>query len=171
MKAADVLEAIRRSNNGYPLLEELVITDWEAVEKYRKLLDEATERAKLTGDWDVRATTMQGAYAIPQTRRIDGLLIGPNGQRTAIEVKVSRADYQRETHEKRRAWQAITHRFVYAVPEGLIAPDEVPTGIGLWYASTSGVVSAKPCRINKAPADPPIQLFNALCYRAAKGAA
>lgn len=168
MKAADVLDAVRRSNQGYPLLEELVITDWDAVAGYRQALDEATEQAKITGDWNACAATTQGAHAIPQTRRIDGLLVGPNGQRTAIEVKVTRSDYQRESHEKRRAWQAITHRFVYVVPAGLITAEEVPAGIGLWYATEAGVVSAKPCRINKSPNDPPIQLFNALCYRAMK---
>lgn len=168
MKAADVLDAVRLSNRGYPLLEELVITDHAAVEAYRKVLDDTTEQAKLTGDWEARAEAMRAAHAIPQTRRIDGLLIGPSGLRTAIEVKVSRADYWRESHEKRRAWQAITHRFVYAVPAGLITPDEVPAGIGLWYVTENGVVSVKSCRINKYPEDPPVQLFNALCYRAMK---
>lgn len=170
MTAAEVLATIRRSHQGYPVLSEMVITDQAAVEAYSDANEAATAEAIATGNWEERARLLNEEYATPQTRRIDALLIGASGQRTAIEIKVSRADYRRETEEKRRAWRAITHRFVYCVPEGLIAPDEVPAGIGLWYAAADGIRTVRPCRINKDPLDPPIQLFNALCYRAAKAA-
>lgn len=104
-------------------------------------------------------------------RRIDALLV-KSGQRTAIEVKISRADYRRETPEKRRAWQEITHRFVYATPYGLIQPEEVPAECGLWWVyPTGGVVIAKKARVNKTPLPVPDQIFVALMFRAmhAKG--
>jgi hypothetical protein len=74
----------------------------------------------------------------PTIRRIDALMVGAmdaHGEypATAVEVKISRADFKRDTEEKRRAWKSVTHRFVYLVPEGLISVDEVPEGCGLWY--------------------------------------
>ena len=39
--------------------------------------------------------------------------------RTAIEIKVDRADAKRETWAKIRPWKRVTHRFLYAVPEPL----------------------------------------------------
>lgn len=137
MNASEVLAAIRASNRGYPLLAELVLNDMQA-------------------EWQIE----------PAQRRIDGLLIGPRGQRTAIEVKVTRQDYKRETEAKRRAWQAICHRFVYAVPSGLIQPEEVPDGIGLWWITEEGRIETKKrCRINKTPSHVPDHLFAALCWR------
>lgn len=166
MKAADVLDSIRkhRYGHGFPLIEELVITDHVQVALHKEAhLDGRRKNPTMTSE------ERMACFKTPDRRRIDALLIGKSGQRTAIEVKVSRADYKRETMEKRRAWQAITHRFIYAVPPGLITPDEVPDGCGLWYVSPGGsIVIAKKARINKTPAEPPIQLFNALCYRAAK---
>jgi hypothetical protein len=113
-----------------------------------------------------------------RTRRIDALLV-IRGQRTAVEVKVSRADYRRETDDKRRMWRAITHRFVYAVPAGLIAPEEVPDGIGLWYVydRPSGYVNGlwtgpvevvKRAKVNRDVQPLPDHVVHALCYRATK---
>ena len=56
----------------------------------------------------------------PVYRRIDGLMFDGGATRTAIEVKISRADFLRESEEKRRPWRKITHRFVYATPVGLL---------------------------------------------------
>jgi len=148
LTADDILAAIRRANPKYPLLTELVLTD---VDRDR-------------GNGDLRK------------RRIDGLLIGPRGQRTAIEVKVSRQDFLRETEAKRRPWIRCSHRFVYAAPKGLLRANEIPKGIGLWEVSLTakaktGFVSiyeltvAKRCIINKNPDPVPDQLFAALAYR------
>ena len=101
-----------------------------------------------------------------QLRRIDGLLIGKSATRTAIEVKISRADFKRETHEKRRAWIKHTNRFVYVCPAGLIQPDEVPKGLGLWWVYDNGVIEkVKKCAVNKNPLPMPDHLFATLCYR------
>lgn len=78
----------------------------------------------------------RGAEPEPGVRFIDVLLIGqpstkPAYERIAIEVKVSRADYFRDTADKRKWWQSLSHRFAYAVPAGLVTKDEVPPGCGL----------------------------------------
>lgn len=94
----------------------------------------------------------------PTLRRIDALMTQSKNKygeypRTAIEVKVSRADFRRESDEKRRQWQKVTHRFVYYVPKGLITPDEVPEGCGLWYWDNGIVTTAKKCAVQKRPED------------------
>lgn len=76
-------------------------------------------------------------YAVlRKDRRIDVLLLrnwaGRIGHELiAIEVKVSRADFFHDTEEKRRPWWLLSNRFAYAVPAGLVTPDEVPAGCGL----------------------------------------
>jgi hypothetical protein len=51
----------------------------------------------------------------------------PRYARVGYEVKVSRADYKRELANpgKRAAAVAFTHEFYFAVPHGLLKPDEV----------------------------------------------
>lgn len=60
-----------------------------------------------------------------------------NARAIAIEVKVSRSDFQRELEDpsKRSAWDAYATEFYFAVPAGLVAPDEVPEGCGLFTIS------------------------------------
>jgi hypothetical protein len=53
-------------------------------------------------------------------------------ERTAIEVKVNRADYRSETDAKRAASWQIAHRCLYAAPAGLIDPASLPDGWGLY---------------------------------------
>lgn len=73
-----------------------------------------------------------------ERRRIDMLLVSlkrrgvkvPN-ERIALEIKVSMADFKRDTVEKRRAWMAHTDRFAYVAPKGLISKDQLPPGCGL----------------------------------------
>lgn len=94
----------------------------------------------------------------PTSRRIDALMTqGKNkyGEypRTAIEVKVSRADFRRDSVEKRRQWQKVTHRFVYFVPKDMISPNEVPEGCGLWYWDNGIITTAKRCVVQKRPED------------------
>lgn len=52
-------------------------------------------------------------------------------ERIAVEVKISRADFRRDTPAKRAPWEALVHRFAYAVPAGLVTVDEVPSGCWL----------------------------------------
>jgi hypothetical protein len=70
-------------------------------------------------------------------RRIDYLLMrisrrsSPRHERIALEVKVTRADFKRDTDEKRAAWFGVSDRFAYVTPIGLIKPEELPAGCGL----------------------------------------
>lgn len=149
MKAADVLAAIHRHHDGAAIVHEVVLNDRKTVEAF-------------CGFGSSRLGADDLFY-----RRIDALMV-KSGQRTAIEVKVSRADYARETERKRAVWQAICHRFVYAVPAGLLTPEEVPDGIGLWevYDSAPYVRVAKRAKVHSGPDPIPDQLFVAMCYRA-----
>lgn len=72
-------------------------------------------------------------------RRVDVLLVRPDDL-IAVEVKVSRADYLADVADpsKQAAWRAVTNRFAYAAPEGLISPDELPADIGLIVCTAQG---------------------------------
>ena len=77
------------------------------------------------------------AAAAPTVRRIDYLLMRtgrrstPRHERIALEVKISRADFRRDTDEKRAAWFTVADRFAYVAPVGMIHPSELPPGCGL----------------------------------------
>lgn len=64
------------------------------------------------------------------------------------EIKVSRSDFRAEMRKPhKRAWGvAITNEFYFAVPAGLVTPDEVPADCGLLYVTRGGsrVVSRAP---------------------------
>ncbi|WP_199200454.1 MmcB family DNA repair protein [Alkalicaulis satelles] len=85
--------------------------------------------------------------------RIDGLLVrtqtGRPDELTAIEVKVSRKDFERELAdpEKRARAMRFANSFYFAVPAGLISGDEVPDDCGLFWTSKN----AAPCIIKGAP--------------------
>jgi hypothetical protein len=68
-------------------------------------------------------------------RRCDFWTISPNGsagyQAIAYEVKVSRADFRRDSHAKQREARLFSDRFYYATPPGLVAKEEVPDWAGL----------------------------------------
>lgn len=101
-------------------------------------------------------------------RRIDALMFH-NLQRTAIEVKVSRTDAARDTYAKVDPWRRVTHRFVYAVPAGLI--DTPPVyGAGLWWVHPDGRVEVKrKCQTNRYPEPLPQRVVQTLAYRATGG--
>lgn len=99
-------------------------------------------------------------------RRIDALMF-KSLDRTAIEVKVTKADYLRDVHEKRYPWQRVTHRFVYAVPAGLI--DTAPYKCGLWWVHEDGRVEiVQKAAVNRNPEPLPQHVIQALAYRAMK---
>lgn len=111
-----------------------------------------------------------------QTRRIDALMFDGH-QRTAIEIKVDRADVKRETYGKNAPWRAITHRFVYAVPAGLIDPHDMawcPTalyGCGIWWIHEGGRVEVvRKAIVNRYPEPLPQTVVRTLAWRAANGA-
>jgi hypothetical protein len=148
LSAKDILAAIHQKHTGAAIVHEVVLDD---------------------PNW---LDTFEPGEGIGSFRRIDALMI--KGKiRTAIEVKISRSDYFRETPRKRQVWQDFCHRFVYAVPAGLIQPHEVPDGIGLWEVALQpsangwqGVTVTKRARVNREASAVPEQLFVAMCYRA-----
>ncbi|KRC52147.1 hypothetical protein ASE16_03605 [Leifsonia sp. Root227] len=101
----------------------------------------------------------------PSTRRIDALMF-ETLQRTAIEVKVSVADARRESWAKVRPWALVTHRFVYAVPAGLLERPPV-YGAGLWWIHENGTVEVRrKATINRYPEPLPQGVIQTLAYRA-----
>ncbi|MFJ3393938.1 hypothetical protein [Leifsonia aquatica] len=144
MKATDIMDALRAHYRKAALVPELTITDESAVQNYFDL--PAEERDKTS-------------------RRIDALMF-TQLQRTAIEVKVSIADAKRESWAKVRPWTRVTHRFVYAVPAGLI--DHPPVyGMGLLWVHDDGRVEVhRKARINPYPEPLPQHVVQTLAYRA-----
>jgi hypothetical protein len=152
MKAIDVLAAIRRAHSRAAIVHEVVIHD---------------------GLWEERAG------ASKPTRRIDALMFD-SLQRTAIEIKVSKADLVRDNWQKRAPWIAVTHRFVYAMPADLYdtlpSPSELYTqygfdlyGCGVWRVTEDGGVSvARKAKVNPHPEPLPQQVIQSLAYRAAR---
>ena len=56
----------------------------------------------------------------------------------AYEIKISRADYRRDTGVKQREARLFSDQFYYVTPAGLLKPDEVPDWAGLMeYADGS----------------------------------
>lgn len=55
---------------------------------------------------------------------------------TGYEIKVSRSDFRGD--EKWPAYLACCNKFYFACPEGLIQPEELPTEVGLLWATRSG---------------------------------
>lgn len=174
MNASEVLAALREHYSGYPIVREVVLADqYEAAVRRRDYADRATDpsywmRYYEKNDIEVADAVPEGwtIEASKPTRRIDGLLY-ESGRLTAIEIKVTRADFRNDTDEKRRAWMEHSHRFVYATPAGLVSPDEVPEGCGLWEVDPeTGVVKArKRAAVRKNPQPLPMQVLGAMFYR------
>lgn len=76
--------------------------------------------------------------------RIDflGLSVAPSTGNKAIayEVKISKADFRRDTYEKQRGARLYSDQFFYTAPEGIIPHADVPDWAGLiecvWKAPT-----------------------------------
>ncbi len=58
---------------------------------------------------------------------------------TAYEVKISKADFKRDTHKKQRGARLFSDRFYYIAPTGIIDPDAVPDWAGLIEVSWKSV--------------------------------
>lgn len=108
MNAEDILNALRHHYPTAAFVPELTINDEQSLADYYE----------------------QGEHEA-FTRRIDALMFDKR-IRTAIEIKVDRADVKRESLAKVRAWRQVTHRFFYATPAGLIDSPPIMSGsIGL----------------------------------------
>lgn len=173
--SSDIIRAIRGRHYSGALLTEVLMADEAMINRlalnrlerygpkqaYLNFLQEVQDGRPLAPATEV------GARAITE-RRIDGLLYAEQ-KLTAIEVKVSLADFRRETPEKRRCWEEVTHRFVYATPQGLLRIEDIPPHCGLWEIDPRGRVTVvKKARINKNPLPLPQQVVVSLMYRAQK---
>lgn len=122
--ATEVVDAIR-AHYGLDV-DQLVQEEWAL----------HTEVALRTPKTRADGTPYPRSYWSTNERRIDVLLVrnwaaGNGHERIAIEIKVDRADYRRETPQKRAPAEHAAHRCYYAAPAGLIDPDTLPEGWGL----------------------------------------
>ena len=98
-------------------LREVTIDDVALVEQ---LLEDQTKTYR---SGYIAERVARNSSARPTKRRIDMLLVShkrsgtkvPN-ERIALEIKVSRADFKRDTEEKRAAWRAVTDPFASVAP-------------------------------------------------------
>ncbi len=140
MDSAFILRAIRSRFPEAALVDELTIEDVEFIEP--------------------PTAGSEHCYS----RRIDALMF-QSLIRTAIEIKVSRADMARESYWKRRPWQRCVHRYVYAVPHDLDV--QAPHGCGLWRVHPDGsIVVDKKAIVSKTPEPLPQTVVQRLAYRA-----
>ena len=146
MNADDILNALRKAWPTAAIVPELTISDEH-------------ELANLYAP--------EGHDSL--TRRIDALMIDKQ-IRTAIEIKVDRADAKRETWAKIRPWKRVTHRFLYAVPEGLIDTSPViDSSIGIVWVRSDGTIEwRRKCKINHVPEPLPGIVVERLARRAAQ---
>jgi hypothetical protein len=99
-------------------------------------------------------------------RRID-FVIFESKTITAVEMKISKNDFKRDTEQKRRPWQKVVNRFVYLTPAGMLTPEEIPDGCGLWEMQPDGtILSVKNARMNKNPEPFPQSMVKYLAWRA-----
>ena len=135
--AAQILIGIRKKYPKLAVLREVTIPDPFELAIYHKWKSQTGSRYYL--DW-AKKNNIPLAESVPEgwnpvqaklERRIDALIFTTKS-RTAVEIKVTRADFKRDVFEKRRAWMHYTHKFVYATPKGLVTKEEIPEGCGWW---------------------------------------
>ncbi|PNW10658.1 hypothetical protein C1632_02545 [Microbacterium testaceum] len=146
--AADILTALRAAHSDAAFVPEVEIRD---------------------NLWEER----DGASR--PTRRIDALMF-KTLQRTAIEIKVTLADWKRDTYAKRAPWENVTHRFVYVIPQelhdkvgGMYGTHNLNIyGCGVWVVSESGRVSVvRKAVVRPHPEALPQHVVQTLAFRAA----
>jgi hypothetical protein len=83
------------------------------------------------------------------TRYVDMLVIGlweRDLNIYAVEIKTTRQDFiydVRNYEKKQKEAQNMSNMIFYAVPQGLVNPDEVPEGCGLFFVQKGGRVITK----------------------------
>lgn len=138
MSAARILDLLRAHHRTAALVAELTISDYDWPEHY------------------------EGGG--PSARRIDALMFDAL-QRTAIEIKVTRADAARETWGKTAPWRRVCHRFVYACPAGLLEHPPI-YNCGLWWVYPDGRVEVRRrAKLNPSPEPLPQHVVQTLAYR------
>lgn len=181
MNANDILRAIERRHYDGALCRELVLNSPPEIGiNNRRTLDRVARLHGVDSSYykrifegmagqDIADVAPPNWKPLPVNRRIDGLLYAKQ-RLIAIEVKVSVADFRRETEEKRAPWEEVTNQFVYATPKGLLNPTMIPKHCGLWEIDDrGGVVVVKKAKVNKEPKPMPQQIVVSLMYRSRKG--
>lgn len=115
------------------------------------ILDALKERAGEKVIWAEELAFSSGA------RRCDFWKLNPHASKgylaTAYEIKISRADFKKDTHEKQRDARLYSDEFYYITPPGLVSLEEVPDWAGLieWDGSQMRVRRSAPRRDKDAP--------------------
>ncbi|MFC4223555.1 hypothetical protein [Lysinibacter cavernae] len=149
MTAAFILNAIRKNHRRAAIVSELSIDDFDLPDSEDITENHYSYKPRPEGH--------------KLMRRIDALMWS-SLERTAIEIKVTKADFMRDTYWKRRAWQRVSHRFIYAVPHDLDVMS--PHGCGLWRIHKDGRIEvAKKAIINRTPDSLPQTVVQRMAYR------
>lgn len=90
-------------------------------------------------------------------RRIDFWTLEPHNSKNhrtiSYEIKVTRADFMRDSEEKQKHALKYSDRFFYVAPKGLIKADEIPSWAGLqeWDGKYFTVAKRAPKREKSEP--------------------
>lgn len=166
----ELLLALRHKYRDAAVLAEVTMDDEQELERARTaevLLYPSMRKTYEKDGLSCDAVLPDGysPYHAITRRRIDALIFETK-HRTAVEIKISRADFFRDTEAKRSAWMKHTHRFAYLVPKGLVKPEEVPDGCGLWEYENGVIAITKRAKINKGAEEFPAAMTKYFAWRA-----
>lgn len=162
---------LRNKHPKAAVLTEVTVPDEEAAAIYRSALATRSPyyKRKFRKEGLSFDTEIPDGYDITKaktSRRID-YLIFEGKTVTAVEMKTSKADFRRDTEEKRQAWRKVTNRFIYLTPEGLLKPEDIPPGCGLWEVTNLGkIVTVKKATVTKNPEPMPASMVKYFAWRA-----
>jgi hypothetical protein len=94
-------------------------------------------------DLAFRELRLSSGFALQSRVDLWAINVAPSTGNTAdaYEIKVSRADFRRDTHKKQRGARLFSDRFWYVAPVGIIPHEEVPDWAGLieveWHATST----------------------------------
>lgn len=165
-----LLQALRSKFPDAAILAEVTMEDEQELERVRTAA--ARRRPSLRAAYETKNLSCDAvlpdgydARNAITSRRIDALIF-ESKSRTAVEIKISRADFFRDTEAKRSAWLQHTHRFIYLVPKGLVKVEEVADGCGLWEYENGKITILKRAKINKEAKDFPPSMVKYFAWRA-----
>lgn len=166
----ELLVALRNKFRDAAVLAEVTMDDESELERVRTAYVKRYPymRAQYEKDGLLCDAELPDGYKAKDAitrRRIDALIFETK-TRTAVEIKISRADFFRDTELKRGAWLKHTHRFAYLVPKGLVKPEEVPDGCGLWEYENGIITITKRAKINKDAKEFPASMTKYFAWRA-----
>lgn len=97
--------------------------------------DEIVSALKKLHEKDIWFEELRLSSGFAWQGRVDFLAVSPSpstgNKAIAYEIKVSRADFKRDTYDKQRGARLYSDQFYYITPVGLLQPDEVPDWAGL----------------------------------------